>query len=104
MNLWIIDFLYSNEQEIFQKDIENEFFINRATASKMLKLMEEKNLIKRVSSSTDKRLKKIILCDKGMKLQKVAKEIRIEVENKLTENLTEEETKTFKEICIKILS
>lgn len=104
MNLWIIDFLYSNEQEIFQKDIENEFFINRATASKMLKLMEEKDLIKRVSSSTDKRLKKIILCDKGMKLQKVAKEIRIEVENKLTENLTEEETKTFKEICIKILS
>ena len=44
-NLWVIDYVTDNsDKDIYQKDIEAEFSINRATASKMLSLMEEKNL------------------------------------------------------------
>lgn len=103
MNLWVVDFLSNQQDDVFQKDVENEFFINRATASKMLKLMEEKKLIKRVSSAQDARLKKIILDDKGIELQKVAIDIRQEVEERLTQNLTSEEVKTFKLLCMKII-
>lgn len=103
MNLWVVDFLSNQQDDVFQKDVENEFFINRATASKMLKLMEEKKLIKRVSSAQDARLKKIILDDKGIELQKVAIDIRQEVEERLTQNLTSEELKTFKLLCMKII-
>lgn len=103
MNLWVVDFLANQEDDVFQKDIENEFFINRATASKMLKLMEKKELVKRVSSKDDARLKKVILTKKGINLQKIAVDIRKEVEIKLTENLTAEEIKMFKLLCIKII-
>lgn len=103
MNLWVVDFLYHQDDDIYQKDIENEFFVNRATASKMLKLMEEKHLIKRVPSSYDARLKKIVLEEKGIELQKMAMEIRQDVEKKLTDPLTEEEVKIFKSLCIKII-
>ena len=41
MNMWVADFLYNHRgEDVFQKDIEAEFFITRATASKMLTLME----------------------------------------------------------------
>lgn len=58
MNLWVCDFLYDNRNgAIYQKDVEAEFSINRATASKMLLLMEEKQLICRKPSEEDGRLK-----------------------------------------------
>ena len=54
MNLWVCDFLYDNRNgAIYQKDVEAEFSINRATASKMLLLMEEKQLICRKPSEED---------------------------------------------------
>ncbi|TPR39562.1 MarR family winged helix-turn-helix transcriptional regulator [Apilactobacillus micheneri] len=66
----IIDFLRLNKQkEIFQKDIEEEFYIQRSTASVLLKRMENKQLIKRISSSIDARKKQVILTDKSLKLQ-----------------------------------
>ena len=66
----IIDYLSRLEknQNIFQKDIEKEFNIRRATATSALKLMEEKSLIVRLSVKNDARLKKVILTPKAKKL------------------------------------
>lgn len=37
-SLFVLDFLYAHrDQRLCQRDIEDEFFINRATASKMLR-------------------------------------------------------------------
>ena len=93
MNMWVVDYLFHmelNQIPIFQKDIEAEFSINRATASKMLTLMEKKKLIKRTNY--------------GRKLQKMCYHIREEIENQLTACLTEEEVKTFKTIYLHILA
>ncbi|TPR14695.1 MarR family winged helix-turn-helix transcriptional regulator [Apilactobacillus timberlakei] len=66
----IIDFININKQkEIFQKDIEEEFYIQRSTASVLLKRMENKQLIKRIPSSMDARKKQVILTNKSLKLQ-----------------------------------
>ena len=63
-SLFVLDFLYEHpDQPICQRDIEDEFFINRATASKMLRLMEDKQLIRRTVSGQDRRLKTIELLD-----------------------------------------
>ena len=73
LNMWVADFLYDRKQEgktVFQKDVEAEFGINRATASKMLALMEEKGLIRRTSLEADGRYKSIELEPEGLKLQK----------------------------------
>ncbi|MCD8025604.1 MAG: MarR family transcriptional regulator [Clostridiales bacterium] len=59
MHGWIIKYLYINrENDIFQKDIEAEFAIARSTVTSILKLMEKKNYIRRISIESDARLKK----------------------------------------------
>lgn len=106
MNMWVADYLFHmelNQIPVFQKDIEAEFFINRATASKMLALMEQKKLIKRTTYDNDNRLKQIELLPRGLELQKVCCYIREEIEKQLTACLTEEEIKIFKSIYFRIL-
>ncbi|WP_418417202.1 MarR family winged helix-turn-helix transcriptional regulator [Blautia sp.] len=107
MNMWVVDYLFHmelNQTPIFQKDIEVEFSINRATASKMLTLMEKKKLIKRTSYASDSRLKQIELEPYGMELQKMCCYIREEIENQLTACLTEEEEQIFKTLYLRILT
>lgn len=103
-NLWVIDYLMDNlNRDIYQKDIELEFSINRATASKMLSLMEEKKFISRVSSAKDGRLKKIEVLPEGEKLREICLSIRRDMEKELTTFLTEEETKSLKNILKKMV-
>ena len=62
MHTWIVGFLYNNpDRAVYQRDIEREFRINRATVSGMISLMEQKGLIRRLSVSHDARLKKLEL-------------------------------------------
>lgn len=106
MNMWICDFLFDMQQQgriIYQKDIEAEFSINRATASKMLSLMENKKLIRRINDSSDSRLKHIVLESRGIELQKLCCYIRAEIESMLTEGFSEEESKLFKSFCFRML-
>lgn len=104
INMWVADYLYHRQDgPVFQKDIESEFMINRATASKMLKLMEDKKLIRRTADCADSRLKKIELEPKGYALQKLCEGIRREMEAYVTAPLTEEETMVFKSLCLKML-
>lgn len=66
----VIGFLHNNMgKEIFQKDIEDRFVIRRSTASRMLKTLEEKNMIFRESVSRDARLKKISLTPMAKAMQ-----------------------------------
>ena len=56
MHTWIVGFLYNNpDRAVYQRDIEREFRINRATVSGMISLMEQKGLIRRLSVSHDAR-------------------------------------------------
>ena len=58
-------FKNQNKRDIFQKDIEKVLDIRRSTTTEILQIMERDNLIKRVSTLDDKRVKKIILSEKG---------------------------------------
>lgn len=70
MQMSVIDYISRNEnkQNIFQKDIEKEFNIRRASATSALKLMETKDLIVRVPMPEDARLKRIMLTVKARKM------------------------------------
>ena len=105
-NMWVTDYLFDMQQQgrvIFQKDIEAEFSINRATASKMLTLMESKKLIRRTNLPSDNRLKRIELEPRGLELQKLCRYIRDELEKQLTDCLTEEEVRLFKSLCLRMM-
>ena len=91
-NLRIIRFLSANQhRDIYQKDVEKEFGITRSTASRVLVLMEEKNLVKRLSVDHDARLKKLILTEKSSKLGEEMRLMGEKTDMRLMEGFTEEE-------------
>lgn len=57
----LLGFLCHNrDQEIFQKDLEEAFYIRRSTASRLLKRLEEEGFVMRCSVSRDARLKQVM--------------------------------------------
>ena len=102
---WAIKFLYENRtQDIFQRDFEEKFSIRPSTASKMLKTMEHKGLIERVSVANDARLKKIVLTEKAIERhKKICQDIKNR-EERLREGLSEEEQKLFFSVMEKLIA
>ena len=91
-NLRIIRFLKANEnQDIYQKDVEKEFGITRSTASRVLVLMEEKGLVKRLSVEHDARLKKLILTEKSMQMGEAMRQVGEKTDMKLLEGFSDKE-------------
>lgn len=93
---YVLGFLYMKKgKDIFQKDIEQEFSIRRSTATGILNIMEKNNLIKRVNSNDDARLKRIILTEKGLNLCQQSYNKIQQFEKKLKGNLEEKELDNF---------
>jgi len=76
---------------VFQKDIEHEFGITRSTASKVISLMEKKDLIIRVESSLDLRLKKLVLTKKAKALSDSCRDDLLSFDKSLLKGFTSEE-------------
>jgi DNA-binding MarR family transcriptional regulator len=100
---FVIRYLYRNaDKDIYQKDIEEALTIRRSTATNILNLMEKKQLISREPMLHDKRLKKIVLTEKGTSLHESMLLEAEQIENQLLYGLSEEETRLFIEILGKI--
>ena len=67
-NMIVIEYLIKHEEPVYQRDLENHFFVRRSTVSKVLRLMEEKGMIERLSVHDDARLKQIVLTDYGRRI------------------------------------
>ncbi len=92
MNSWIISFLAKHQdKDIFQKDIQERFTITRSTASKVLSLMEQKELIERKSVPSDARLKKIVLTKKAILMHEAIEREIQNMENTMVQGFSEEE-------------
>ncbi|NJP40111.1 MarR family transcriptional regulator [Oscillospiraceae bacterium HV4-5-C5C] len=92
-NGWIIGYLADHTgQDIYQKDIEKHFTIARSTASKVLSLMEQKGLIRRLPVAEDARLKKIILTDKALQIRDIMAQDEARMEAIMLQGFSEAET------------
>jgi DNA-binding MarR family transcriptional regulator len=89
----ILGFVYhkSNKRDIFQRDIEEELDIRRSSVTSVLQLMEKNGFIKRVSVSEDARLKKIILTEKGLEIQRNVYDFILKFEKILRDELSDDE-------------
>lgn len=93
-NVRIICYLYDHQnQDIYQKDLEATFGITRSTASKVLQLMEQKGLIRRLPVSQDARLKKLALTDWARELHKELRHNADEMDRNLLAGFSPEEEK-----------
>lgn len=101
----VIGFLFMNrEREIFQKDIEKEFSIRRATVSVLLQSMEVKKLIRRESVPRDARLKKVLLTPQAEEMAAMANRELRRFEEALREGISDEDLKTFFRVTERIRS
>ncbi len=82
-------FIVSQWQDIYQRDIEEEFEIRRSTATGILKLLEQHGFIERVGVPSDARLKKIVLTAKAKTLQptviREARKANLQLRSRLTD-------------------
>ncbi|CAM4396381.1 DNA-binding MarR family transcriptional regulator [Paenibacillus endophyticus] len=105
MHGWVLKYFVDNQdKEIFQRDFENKFTIRRSTASKILQLMEKKNLITRQPVPYDARLKQIILTPTAHEYYEAIIGKYAEIERELKKGLTREELDTFYSVLDKIKS
>lgn len=91
-NGWIIAFLANNRhRDVYQRDIEKEFCVTRSTASKVIKLMEQKGYVRRESVPHDARLKKLTLTEKAEEISDMMLEDHRMMEQMLLKGFEPEE-------------
>ena len=91
-NGYILFYLHDNKnRDVCQRDFEENFGITRSTASKILSLMEAKELVARKGVTGDARLKKIIITEKGEEMRKNMIAEKNKMEKKLTAGFSPEE-------------
>lgn len=97
---WILGFLERNaDAVIYQRDLEERFCLRRATISKTLMAMEQKGLVDRVSVPHDARLKRIVITEKGIRLNRAIIEQLEKIELKMTEGVPPEKLEIFFEVA-----
>lgn len=97
MHGWIVGYIYENEgiKDIYQKDVETAFSINRSTVTNIVKLMEKKGYIRRESVQGDARLKRLKLTEEGVKIHQRTMKVIEEIDTKTLEGISAEEMNTF---------
>ena len=100
MQKHVIHYILKNDQrDIYQKDIEKEFLISRATASTMLKTLEKKGIIERIADKKDARLKRLVItseCRKQfMPVYRQMKEIFNNLHKHMCQGIDEKDLQVF---------
>jgi len=93
---------FSDQENVYQKDLENYFHLRRSTVSSLLTTLEKKNMVRRESVSHDARLKKIVLTESGQLLGQEIRKPLDYVGNILMDGLTEEEAAVFAAVLQKM--
>lgn len=94
----VIGYLAKKErvgEVVFQRDVEEEFHIRRSSVTSIIQGLEKNGYITRESVAQDARLKKIILTDKGRKINQSVRETILSEEEKILQVLTSEEKEQF---------
>ncbi|MBO4952636.1 MAG: MarR family transcriptional regulator [Lachnospiraceae bacterium] len=93
---------FSKKTEVYQKDVEEFFYLRRSTVTQTLQTMEKNGLIKRSSVARDARLKKLELTGAGQALEEKIHTRVMQMEQRLRDCLSEEEITQFLSITDKL--
>ena len=93
---------FSKKTEVYQKDVEEFFYLRRSTVTQTLQAMEKNGLIRRSSVARDARLKKLELTETGQALEAKIHARVMQMEQRLRDCLSEEEITQFLSITDKL--
>ena len=98
---WVLAYINARNAEntdVFQRDIEAHFNIQRSTATG-LQLMEKNGLISRVSLDSDARMKRIVVTPKGREVCEMSRSAKDEMEAELLKGISPEDLAIFLRVC-----
>lgn len=99
----IIHYISNSETDVFQKDLEEAFHIRRSSVTSVLQTMEKNDLISRISSSKDGRVKIITLTTKAKHISEELCNNFDAFEEYLISDLSDQEIENFNKTLAKIL-
>ena len=76
-------------------ELESEFGITRSTASRVLRLMEQKGLVERQSVPQDARLKKLVLTERSRRLVQEMCQTGMSIDTRLLRGFSPDEVQTL---------
>ncbi len=92
------------DEDVFQKDIEEEFGLRPPTASALLKELEQRGLIRKEPVSFDARRKKLVATEKALQYKDCVLAGLGKLEQKLTAGIPKEEMEVFFAVTDKMLT
>lgn len=98
-----LHFLLAQTEDVFQKDIEEEYSIRPSTATELLKQMEKNGLIVREPVAYDNRLKKIVVTDKALRYKQQVVADLTSLEEMLVKDISEADLKVFFNVIEKMM-
>ncbi len=98
-----LHFLLAQTEDVFQKDIEEEYSIRPSTATELLKQMEKNGLIIREPVPYDNRLKRIVVTEKALVYQEQVVNDLTALEETLTRDIPEKKLQIFFEVIEKMM-
>ena len=98
-----LHFLLSQTEDVFQKDIEEEYSIRPSTATELLKQMEKNGLFVREPVAYDNRLKKIVVTDKALQYKRQVVEDLTSLEETLVKGISEADLEIFFHVIEKMM-
>ncbi len=100
--LGMIVMWHQQNQPLYQRDIETEFRIRGSSVTSILKNMEKKGLITRISSEKDARLKRLLPTGEGIRIHNLVRDRIMEAESNMLVGVKREELKVFREVLEKL--
>lgn len=99
MQRWIIGYLSEHEQEdVYQKNLEEHFHIGKSTLTQILHLMEKNGLVVRKTSKRDGRYKRLILTKRAQDIHEDVERDIEQYEKQLRKGISKEELQIFFEV------
>lgn len=95
--------LEGQEGNLYQKDVEREFDLRPSTATELLRTLEKKGLICRVSDEHDARYKVLRVTPKAAEMKEAVEEEIDELESTLTKGISRRDLEIFKKTAEKML-
>ena len=99
----MLHFLLAQTNDVFQKDIEEEYSLRPSTATVLLKKMEKNGLIYREADENDARWKKIIVSEKALQYKDIVMADILNLEKELTQGISENDLDVFFSVVEKML-
>lgn len=99
VQLKILNHLINSEEKVYQKDLEKILNVRRATVSDILNTMEKNNLIQRLPSVKDKRIKQIVLSESAENIRREATKKFEQLEKVMTKGVPKEKLDIYFEVC-----